>query len=93
MMLVGSLSKEVRQEMGSWRIARDSKGWLRISEKTVSIKVKLEQSTEGQLRDMAGQLDVPMASIIRQGIIKALEELSKEAKWKINLCHKLLFLV
>ena len=29
---------------------------------------------------MAGQLDVPMASIIRQGIIKALEELSKEAK-------------
>lgn len=29
---------------------------------------------------MAEQLDVPMASIIRQGIIKALEELSKEAK-------------
>lgn len=29
---------------------------------------------------MAEQLDVPMASIIRRGIIKALEELSKEAK-------------
>jgi hypothetical protein len=27
---------------------------------------------------MAEQLDVPMASIIRQGIIKALEELSKD---------------
>ena len=80
MMLVGSLSKKPRRYRGCCRIARDSKGWLRISEKTVSIKVKLEQSTEVQLRDIAGQLDVPMASIIRQGIIKALEELSKEAK-------------
>ena len=59
-------------------IARDSKGRLRTSEKTVSIKVKLEESKAGQLRDMAEQLDVPMASIIRQSIIKALEELSKD---------------
>jgi len=40
----------------------------------------LPKSVAGQLRDMAEQLDVPMASIIRQGITKALEELSKEAK-------------
>lgn len=65
---------------GGLRIARDSKGRLSTNEITVSIKIRLEESTADQLRDMAEQLDVPMASIIRQGIVKALEELSKEAK-------------
>jgi predicted DNA-binding protein len=63
---------------GCLRIARDSKGRLSTNEITVSIKIRLEESTADQLRDMAEQLDVPMASIIRQGIIKALEELSKD---------------
>lgn len=63
---------------GGLRIARDSKGRLSTNEITVSIKIRLEESTADQLRDMAEQLDVPMASIIRQGIIKALEELSKD---------------
>jgi predicted DNA-binding protein len=63
---------------GCLQIARDSKGRLSTNEITVSIKIRLEESTADQLRDMAEQLDVPMASIIRQGIIKALEELSKD---------------
>ena len=79
-MLMGSLSKEARQERGCLRIARDSKGRLRTSETTVSIKFALEKSTAGQLRAISEQQGVPMASIIRRGIIKALEELSKEAK-------------
>jgi len=54
-------------------IARDSKGRLRTSEKTVSIKFALEESTAVQLRAMAEQLDVPMTSVIRQGISLVLE--------------------
>lgn len=70
----------LRQERGGWKIARNSKGRLRTSEKTVSIKIRLEESTAGQLRDMAEQLDVPMASIIRFGIELALEKASKDTK-------------
>ena len=58
-------------------IVRDSKGRLRTNEKTVSIKFALEESTAVQLRAMAEQLDVPMASIIRFGIELALEKVSQ----------------
>lgn len=54
-------------------IVRDSKGRLRTNEKTVSIKFALEESTAVQLRAMAEQLDVPMTSVIRQGISLVLE--------------------
>ena len=58
-------------------IARDSKGRLKTKVETVSIKIRLEKNIAGQVRDMAEQLDVPMASIIRFGIELALEKVSQ----------------
>jgi Leu/Phe-tRNA-protein transferase len=61
-------------------IARSSKGRLITDEKTVSIKVRLDKGTAEQLRKCADELQVPMATVIRQGISKVYEELLKESK-------------
>lgn len=62
------------------RIARDSKGRLSTNEKTVSFKIRLEESTTVQLKALSEQLGLPIASIIRQGIHMVLHYLSEESK-------------
>lgn len=62
------------------RIARDSKGRLSTNEKTVSLKIRLEESTAVQLKALSEQLGLPIASIIRQGIHMVLHDLSEESK-------------
>lgn len=44
--------------------------------------MRLEESTAGQLKEVAERLEVPVASIIRQGISMVLEEISKGKQMK-----------
>lgn len=65
------------------RIARSSKGRLKTHEETVSIKLRLDKTTAEQLRECAEKRQVPMATIIRQGISRIIsEELQEEKEGK-----------
>ena len=49
-------------------IARSSKGRLITKDETVSIKIRLDKTTAKQLHEVADELGIPIAAVIRQGI-------------------------
>ncbi|MSU02338.1 ribbon-helix-helix domain-containing protein [Tissierella sp. DSM 105185] len=61
-------------------MGRSSNGRLKTNEKTVSIKVRLPESTITQLRKLSKEQEVPTANIIRQGIDLYLKGQAKESK-------------